>query len=519
VHQLAEPTAGDPSDSAAADRAAQFASNASDRLAALVTSSDDAIIGKTLDGKVVDWNRGAATIFGYTEAEMIGQPIAMLVPAGEADDIAPLLDRLKRGERIDHYETRRRRKDGTIIDVSLTISPIHDRDGRILGFSKVARDVTLLRRQRALVERSEAHLKSILETVPDAMVVFDATGAIQSFSQTAQTLFGYPPDEAIRLDIARLLAPHEREAHEAFMASLAGAPTSHGIGQSRKLTARRRDGALFPAELTIGEMRSTTGRLFTGFVRDLTEKAENEKRLNDLQAELVHIARFTAMGEMASTLAHELNQPLTAIASYLNGCRRLLGASHDPQAEILHHAVERAADQALRAGEIIRRLRGFVRRGETQRTQANLAALIEEACALALLGAREHGVCVNFAFDNREREVLVDKIQIQQVVLNLVRNAVEAMQESAFRELTISTAALKTDGVIVCVGDTGPGISDAVAAQLFQPFVTTKRHGMGVGLSISRTIVEAHGGHLWMEPNPAGGAMFLFSIKGAQDAG
>jgi len=512
-------TAGEHLAPASPDHAATFASSASDRLAALVTSSDDAIIGKTLDGLVVDWNRGAEAIFGYGAAEMIGQPIAMLVPAGEADDIAPLLDRLKRGERIDHYETRRRRKDGAIIDVSLTISPIRDRDGRILGFSKVARDVTLLRRQRALVERSEAHLKSILETVPDAMVVFDAEGRIQSFSQTAQTLFGYRPEEAAGLNIDQLMAPQEREAHEAFMAWLAGAGQNLGIGQTRPVTARRHDGTLFPAELTIGEMRSTSGRLFTGFARDLTEKAENEKRLRDLQAELVHIARFTAMGEMASTLAHELNQPLTAIASYLNGCRRLLAASHDPQAEILSHAVERAADQALRAGEIIRRLRGFVRRGETERAATNLTVLIEEACALALLGAREHGVRVNFAFDNRERWVLVDKIQIQQVVLNLVRNAVEAMQDSAFRELTISTAVLKTDSVIVCVADTGPGISEAVAAQLFQPFVTTKRHGMGVGLSISRTIVEAHGGHLWMEPNPAGGTMFLFTIKGAPDGG
>lgn len=235
--------------------------------------------------------------------------------------------------------------------------------------------------------------------------------------------------------------------------------------------------------------------------------------MQDLQAALVHISRFSAMGEMASTLAHELNQPLTAVASYLNGCRRLLLDVDDKKAVMIRDAVDRAADQALRAGQIIRRMRQFVARGDTERHVENLAKLIEEASALALVGIKETGVRVTFHLDRRAAFVLVDKIQIQQVILNLMRNAIEAMQEMSRRELTVSTVEIDADTVEVVVTDTGPGIAKEIVHQLFQPFVTTKADGMGIGLSISRTIIEAHGGRLWVEPNAEGGTIFRFTLK------
>jgi two-component system sensor kinase FixL len=276
---------------------------------------------------------------------------------------------------------------------------------------------------------------------------------------------------------------------------------------------QRRDGSTFPMELAVGEMISGDTRSFTGFVRDLTERQETQQRLQDLQAELIHMSRFTAMGEMASTLAHELNQPLTAVASYLNGCRRLLDGTESVQNLMLRDAIDRAADQALRAGQIIRRLRQFVARGETERNVEGLTKLIEEASALALVGVKEAGVRVKFDFDPQVSFVLADKIQIQQVILNLMRNAIEAMQETTRRELTISTAEQPGGMVEIRVTDTGPGIAPDIVSQLFQPFITTKPHGMGVGLSISRTIVEAHGGRLLVEPNPAGGTIFRMTLK------
>ena len=251
-------------------------------------------------------------------------------------------------------------------------------------------------------------------------------------------------------------------------------------------------------------------------MRDLTERQETQQRLQELQVELAHMSRFTAMGEMASTLAHELNQPLTAVATYLNGCRRLLERGQ-PDLAMLRDGVERAAEQALRAGQIIRRLREFVARGETERRVESLPKLIEEASALALIGARESAVRVSFAFHPECPSVIADKVQVQQVLLNLIRNAMEAMAETKRRELLIATGPAPDGLVRVSVTDTGSGIAPEILAQLFKPFVTSKEQGMGVGLSVSRTIIEAHGGRLWAEPNPEGGTIFAFTLRSMRE--
>jgi two-component system sensor kinase FixL len=266
-------------------------------------------------------------------------------------------------------------------------------------------------------------------------------------------------------------------------------------------------------ELAVGEMKSSGVRFFTGFVRDLTERQQTEARLQELQMELVHVSRLTALGEMASALAHELNQPLSAIANYMKGSRRLLEDRSDEQSILIRHALEKAAEQSLRAGQIIRRLRDFVARGESERRVESLSKLIEEASALALVGAKDSGVRVRFDLDRSLDRVLVDKVQIQQVLLNLVRNAIEAMEQSDRRELTISTGPGEDGTVMVKVADTGPGIAPEIVSQLFQPFITTKAHGMGVGLSISRTIIEAHRGLISAEPNPDGGTVFRFTLR------
>jgi two-component system, LuxR family, sensor kinase FixL len=264
--------------------------------------------------------------------------------------------------------------------------------------------------------------------------------------------------------------------------------------------------------LSIGEMQSGGEPYFTGFVRDLTEHQLTQARLQELQSELVHISRLSAMGEMASALAHELNQPLAAISNYMKGSRRLLAGSQDPNAPRIENAMDRAAEQALRAGQIIRRLRDFVSRGESEKRVESLAKLIEEAGALGLAGAREQNVQLRFHLNPEYDLVLVDRVQIQQVLVNLFRNALEAMAQSPQRELIASNAKVADDMVEVEVSDTGSGFPDDVRANLFQTFFTTKETGMGVGLSISRSIIEAHGGRMWAESNPAGGATFRFTL-------
>jgi two-component system sensor kinase FixL len=260
-------------------------------------------------------------------------------------------------------------------------------------------------------------------------------------------------------------------------------------------------------------MRSNNQRFFTGFIRDLTERQNAEARLQELQSELVHISRLTAMGEMASALAHELNQPLSAITNYLKGSQRLLEGRSDEASASIRDAIDKSAEQALRAGQIIRRLRDFVARGESERQVESIAKITEEASALALVGAKDYGIRTQFHFNRDNDLVLADKVQIQQVLLNLIRNAVEAMSSAPVRNLTISTQGGRDGMMEISVIDTGSGISPDFAQHLFQPFMTTKRDGMGVGLSICRTIIEAHGGQIWAEPNPGGGTVFRFTLR------
>ena len=357
----------------------------------------------------------------------------------------------------------------------------------------------------------EAHLRSILETIPDAMVVIDGAGLIHDFSHAAERLFGWTALEAAGKNVSMLMPSPYREGHDGYLERYRRTGERRIIGIGRVVVGERKDGSTFPMELAVGEMRGAEGGFFTGFIRDLTDRQRTETRLQELQSELVHVSRLTALGEMASSLAHELNQPLSAIANYLKGSKMLLGREDVPLDRVAD-AVDRAADEALRAGEIIRRLRDFVARGEAERRVESLPKLIEEASALALVGAKEHGIHVRFDFDANVDLVLADKVQVQQVVENLIRNAVDAMAASPGGNLLVMIEAIDDDMTLVSVSDTGPGISAEVADRLFQPFITTKRTGMGVGLSISRTIIEAHGGRIWVEKNEGGGALFRFTL-------
>jgi two-component system sensor kinase FixL len=366
------------------------------------------------------------------------------------------------------------------------------------------------------LEAAEARLRSILQTVPDAMIIIDERGRIESLSTTAERLFGYAADEACGHNISILMPSPYREQHDAYIDRYLATGERRIIGIGRIVVGQRRDGTTFPMHLTVGELRTGDRHHFTGFIRDLTDQQLTEDRLKELQSEVTHMSRFTALGEMASTLAHEINQPLTAISNYLKGSRRLLERMEGENVEMLRDAVSKAADQALRAGQIIRRLREFVARGESERRIESLPKLIEDASTLALVGAKEHGIAVTFRLDPDAVLVLADRIQIQQVLVNLMRNAIDVMSEGgAVRRLDIATAGGLDDQVEVTVADTGTGLAPEVAKHLFQPFVTTKRNGMGLGLSICRTIVEAHGGKIWVESPSEGGTIFHFTLRAA----
>lgn len=393
------------------------------RLAAIVASSEDAIIGTTLDGVVTSWNRAAELIFGYRPEEVLGRSVLLLSAPEREDEMPLILDRIKKGERIEHYETVRRRKDGAKVSISLTVSPIRDEGGWVIGASKIARDITDRK-------RAEAELRRLNDRLEQR--VAERTGELEE--------------------------------------------------ANRKLQA------------------------------EIAERAQTDARLHEMQSELFHAARLSAVGQMAGALAHELNQPLTAANNYVKAARRLLVSGEAAKIEMVPKVIDEAAAEVLRAGEIIRRLRDFVRSRDTERRIESVVTIVEESSALALTGAGALGVRVSFRFDPAADLAFVDRVQMQQVLVNLMRNALEAMATSNKRELEVTTALVDEETVEIAVADSGPGLAREVAKHLFEPFVSTKPNGMGIGLSICRSIVEANGGRLKSEPNLGGGAVFRFTV-------
>ena len=459
-------------------------------------------------------NTATERLFGYAARELIGRNVKILMPepySGEHDTHLANHFRTERKKIIGiGREVIGRRKDGSVFPMDLSVGEARDRDEPI--FVGIISDITDRKAAELAMWESELRLRSILDTVPDAIVVIDAHGIIQSFSPAAEQQFGYDSAEIVGRNVNTLMPSPYREAHDGYVERYLRTGERRIIGIGRIVTGLRKGGETFPMELQVGEFAFAVNHFFTGFVRDLTERQEAERRIQDLQAELLHASRLSVMGQMASTMAHELNQPLTAVTNYLEAGRQLL-ASGASTPERVGEMMEKAIGQAQRAGDVIRRLRGFVSKGETERRIVSLNQLVEEALALALVGARQHGIRPSLELDYTLPPILVDHVQIQQVVLNLVRNAVEAMQEVERRELVIGTRTIADLEVAeVTVADSGPGIAPELADRLFQPFVTTKKTGMGLGLSICREIVEAHHGRLSVAPNPSGGTVFRVTL-------
>ena len=482
------------------------------------TATDRALFIVDPDGRIASWNRGAEQLTGWGSDEIVGLDRARLYPAADREAGKPAADLARAAEtgRI-REETWRVRKDGSEYFADVTISALRDREGALRGFGVVLYDITDRKASETALERSALHLRSILATVPDAMIVIDERGIILSFSAAAERLFGYSESDVVGRNVSMLMPSPDRERHDSYLARYLTTGERRIIGIGRIVVGRRRDGTDFPMELSVGEASSEGHRIFTGFIRDLTAQQRAELRLKELQSELIHVSRLSAMGTMASTLAHELNQPLTAIANYMEAGRDLLDRpDSDPQrVEMLREALDESAHEALRAGNIVRRLRDFVSRGDVEKHVEDLPHLVDEASRLALVGARERGVRAFFELDPAVPAVLVDRVQIQQVIVNLVRNAIDAMADSEVRDVTVITAPDSRGMVRVSVLDTGPGIDPAVSERLFEAFTSTKDRGMGLGLSICRTIVEAHGGRIWAEPRDQGGTAFSFTVMGA----
>lgn len=466
------------------------------------------------DGQVVLWNKGAERLYGWSEAEALGKSISFFFEnrASDEEQVRSWLQTaLVSGPVVER--SWRKRKDGTSFFGEVNISRIEDGDGLLVGYSTVVRDITEEYSQLRRIEASEAQLRAILDTVPDAMVTINENGIVQSFSAAAQQLFGYSPDEVIGKNVAMLMDEPDAQHHDEYLKRYLATGHRHIIGNMRCVNGRRKDGTLFPHELYIGEAISRDSRVFTGFLRDLTKRREAEAKFQELQSELIHISRVSAIGTMATALAHELNQPLTAIANYVQSSAILLAPYEDEAVATVRGAMEEAAREALRAGAIVRRLREFVARGDLERVIVRPCDLVAQANALGAVGSKARGVVCVLNVPDSLPCVLVDRVQIQQVLLNLLRNALDALDDTG---VIVIGGEVMGNMLHLSMMDNGPGIAPQLEAELFEPFVTSKATGMGIGLAISRTIIEAHGGRLWYEKVDGGGAAFHFTLPIAE---
>ncbi|QIQ85695.1 PAS domain S-box protein [Erythrobacter sp.] len=474
------------------------------------TAEDFALCMLDDEGRITIWNEGAERLCGWREGEVQGESFDILFDPGERTRGLPKTQ-LRLARRNGSFRDRcwRTRKDGTRFLAEVTITRIEGDEILPSGFGQVLRDITHEDTQARSLEASTVLLRSILDTVPDALVVIDVEGRILLFSKAAEEMFGYSASEVVGRNVAMLMPSPDREEHDAHLLRYRTRGESKVIGLKRRVHGLRKDGSIFPHTLRIGEAFGGGERMFAGFIQDLTHKEQTEARMEELQRELAHIGRVSDMGTLSTAIAHELNQPLMAISNIVQTSAELLRRGEPGSLEKVADALEEAGHEALRAGEIVKRLRSFMARGDIDRTLEDPGKLARDACTLAAAGIRHRNVEWSLEVEPGLEPMLVDRVQIQQVLFNLVRNAIDAVE----RDGQVTIAIAKDDAATrFTVTDSGPGVPPERVARLFAPFSTTKRDGMGMGLAICRTIVEAHGGRIWYDPDLAAGAAFLFTV-------
>ncbi|MFB3149897.1 MAG: PAS-domain containing protein, partial [Alphaproteobacteria bacterium] len=429
-------------------------------------------------------------------------------------------DRVETRRRGEVYQYQRLMPNGTIMAINREAMP---GGGTVTTYT----DITERKKAEEEIAEKSALLEKTFQNMSQGLSVFDADLRLVAYNERYVDMWRFPEG------FIRLGMPFEEIAR--FKAERG----HYGPGEVEELIKRPieamrqgkhwRDKCGAPSGAVFESHRDPMpgGGVINTFT-DITERKRaeaalraREARLSELQTELLNVSRQSAMGELSSALAHELNQPLAAIMNYVQASRRMIKKTGGVVSEKAYEMMDKALDQADRAGAIVRGLREIVEKGEAARAASDINKVVEEASALGLIGAARAGIRLDLELGNELPPVNINEIQIQQVVMNLVRNGVEAMAESEKRDLTIKTALDHEDAVEIAIGDTGPGLAEEVEERLFQPFVTTKAGGMGIGLSISHSIVEAHGGRLWATPAPDGGTVFHFTLplapNGAED--
>jgi PAS domain S-box-containing protein len=464
--------------------------------AAIVASSDDAIFSRTPGGIIASWNAGAERMFGYGAEEVVGQPVKLLIPEHRRSE-GRRFDEVSAGESVDHYETEGLRKDGSQVWVSLTVSPVHDRAGSVIGASTIARDITVRR-------QSDSLFRDLLESAPDAMVVTGPDGAILRVNVQTERLFGISRDALVGQQVEMLVPERFRQRHPGHRKNFMSNPQARAMGKDLKLFALRGDGSEFPVEIGLGPLATEQGLLVSAAIRDITERKRVEDELAEAQAALVLRERRSAVGEMVTVIGHELRNPLGAVINLLFLARKRLSDHDDAE---LDGYLDRAESETNRAAALSEDLTAYMRERDPVIVPLDFGAVVDEVLSLT---PPPPGIEV--AVGDLGAYVQADRDQLVQMVTNLITNGYQAMPDGGLLRVT----GTESDGFVeIAVEDSGAGIEPADAERLLDPFYTTRATGTGLGLAIVKRFAEGHHGTVSIENGPGGGARVAIRLPHA----
>ena len=362
----------------------------------------------------------------------------------------------------------------------------------------------------------EAYFEALMSAAVDAIIVIDQDGQIEIFNKAAEEIFGHAESEILGKNVSSLMPEPDRSAHDQYIKNYHTSRNPRIIGIGREIVGLHKNGKKFPAHLSVGEVAGTDTTRFIGIIRDMSENHRLEHEVREMQSELTHATRLSELGEMAAGIAHEINQPLTAISTYANACHRMF-ANEQSDAEEMLNTLHLITDQAQRAGEVVRRLRAFTKKRLGQRQLLEINEIIDSTIRLVESDIRARNFRLDKRLASKLPKVFADNVQIQQVILNLIRNAMDAMENvpSGENVVTIESNSDDDNHVRVSISDRGIGLTEEIAEKIFDSFFTTRDTGTGLGLSISRSIITAHGGVIDYSPNQEGGVSFYFTLPAA----
>src|SRR4029077_13366811 len=459
-------------------------------------------------------------MLGYTESELY--QLTFLDVTYEEDRKAnqELVRELVEGKR-QHFEIEKRycRKDGALVWVRNNVALVPGIGGTAPFWFAVVEDITQRKEEESAHRYTEEKYRLVVETASDAVISLDETSTILLANPATTRVFGYTPEELIGKPLTMLMPEFLRKLHETGFNRYLATGQRHINWQGTELIGMRKNGEEFPVEVSFGELIQDGHRVFTGFIRDISERKQAEemrkqaqKAIQTTQAELARVSRLTTMGELAASIAHEVNQPLTAVNNNSNACLRLL-ANQNLQPDVLRRALEEIVADSTRASAVMARIRALIKKTPAERTKVDINEVIQEVLSLTGRELFENRILLERQLTAALPLVLADRVQLQQVLLNLIMNGVQAMNAVTNRPhlLWVQSRVDESGDVLVAVRDSGTGLG-IEADRVFTPFFTTKANGMGMGLPISRSLIEGHGGRLWATPNSPHGALFSFTL-------